>query len=141
MNLHVSVNCIRYFRVYIKNVENKQRCFKTKTNQWVLYFQVKKFDLQSLYGNLSGYIGLFIGYSLFQIPSLLRFVYHFIREQMLTKGQKQFSEKPIIEDSDKKDINKIKTDRITDEELERFDYELTKKFEEFKCFLRVKSEN
>ena len=68
-------------------------------------------------------------------------MYHFIREQMLTKGQKQFSEKPIIEDSDKKDINKIKTDRITDEELERFDYELTKKFEEFKCFLRVKSEN
>ena len=60
---------------------------------------------------------------------------------MITKGQKQFSEKQIIEDSGTKDINEIKRDRITDEELERFDYELTKKFEEFKCFLRVKSEN
>ena len=63
---------------------------------------------------------------------------------MLTKGQKQFSEKPIIEDSVTKDINEIKRDRITDEEIERFDfefYELSKKFQELKCFLRVKSEN
>ena len=123
---------------------NKQSCYKTIRNQRTFLFQVKKLDLQSLYGNCSGYIGLFIGYSLFQIPSLLRFVYHFIKDKMLTKGEKQFQGKQIIEKSEQKDHNEIKRDRVTDEELEKFDfefYELTKKFQEFKCFLRVKSEN
>ena len=62
---------------------------------------------------------------------------------MLTKGERQ-NGKPIIEISAIKDYNEIKTDRLTDEELEGFDfefYELTKKVKEFKWFLRVKSEN
>ena len=35
---------------------------------------MREFDEQDLYGNISGYIGFFLGYSLFQIPKFLRFL-------------------------------------------------------------------
>ena len=36
--------------------------------------------MQSLYGNISGYIGFFLGYSLFQVPKLLLRFYSMLKK-------------------------------------------------------------
>ena len=47
-------------------------------------FQVREFDAQSLYGNVSGYIGFFLGYSLFQIPNFFLSIILFLRKFVLS---------------------------------------------------------
>ena len=42
--------------------------------------QVREFDDQRLYGNVSGYIGFFLGYSLFQIPNFFLSIILFLRK-------------------------------------------------------------
>ena len=55
---------------------------------------------------------------------------------MLAKEKSQFHGKPVDENSGKHDNNEFKRNRIIDEELEIFNfelYELTQKFKEFRC--------
>ena len=74
---------------------------------------------------------MFLGYSLFQIPNLLRYICRIIEERLITKKRKQSSrrkaeylkEQPTNERSDERNI---------DEELKRFNlelYELSQKFQ------------
>ena len=49
------------------------------------YFQettnVRKFSRDSVWGNVGGYVGMFLGFSVLQIPSLLNAVYHKIKDK------------------------------------------------------------
>ena len=47
-------------------------------------FQVREFDAHNLYGNVSGYIGFFLGYSLFQIPNFFLSIILFLRKFVLS---------------------------------------------------------
>ena len=41
--------------------------------------QIRAYDGQSLVGNAGGYIGLFLGVALVQLPTLIRYVLHSIK--------------------------------------------------------------
>ena len=45
--------------------------FVVLTNKFKEIKQVRKYSVQSLVGNLGGYIGLFLGYALINIPSMI----------------------------------------------------------------------
>ena len=100
--------------------------------------QVREFDDQRLYGNVSGYIGFFLGYSLFQIPNFFLSMILFLRKIIL-----RLTNIPI---------NDIQPDRITTlntkkkntkerniyEDLDQFKmefYELRRKFQELQVFI------
>ena len=56
-----------------------------RTQMYIFYhlfcsFQVREFDAHNLYGNVSGYIGFFLGYSLFQIPNFFLSIILFLRK-------------------------------------------------------------
>ena len=44
--------------------------------------QVRAYNAQTLVGNAGGYIGLFLGYTIREIPSFIRFIY----QKMFTKA-------------------------------------------------------
>ena len=100
---------------------------------------MKDFDIQSLYGNISGYIGFFIGYSLFQIPNLIRYLYRFVREYLQRKSTKKSRRKSTAL-LDKRIAKEKYTERNIDEELKRFNlelYELSQKFQELHDLMRT----
>ena len=100
---------------------------------------MRDFDAQSLYGNISGYIGFFLGYSLFQIPSLLRFLYRFLKERIYTKVDNQ-SDRTHIAPSTRKSNNERPMERNIDDELKRFNlelHELSQKFQELHDLMRM----
>ena len=100
---------------------------------------MRDFDVQDLYGNISGYIGLFLGYSLFQIPSFLRFLYRFIKGHVLTKINKQ-SNRKHMEHSAKRITIEKNVGRNIDDELKRFNlelHELSQKFQELHDLMRM----
>ena len=99
---------------------------------------MRDFDVQSLYGNISGYIGLFLGYSLFQIPNLLRYLCRIIEERLITKNKKQSSRRKV-EYLEEKPTNEQSHERNVDEELKKFNlelYELSQKFQELHALMR-----
>ena len=101
--------------------------------------------MQSLYGNISGYIGFFLGYSLFQIPNFFLSVYYCVKRLVFKKKNSP----SLTKDPTKLDVVKYrkpsKTDKAeesnihgkylvnVDEELKRLDmelYEMSRKFHE-----------
>ena len=46
--------------------------FKKERYREILYTQ--KFDIESLIGNVGGYIGLFLGFAIWQLPDLVKFI-------------------------------------------------------------------
>ena len=44
--------------------------------------QMRAYNAQTLVGNAGGYIGLFLGYTIREIPSFIRFIY----QKMFTKA-------------------------------------------------------
>ena len=95
--------------------------------------QVREFDDQRLYGNVSGYIGFFLGYSLFQIPNFFLSMILFLRKIIL-----RLTNIPI-NDIQPERITTLKTkkensqERNIYEELDQFKtelYELSRKFQE-----------
>ena len=100
---------------------------------------MKDFDIQSLYGNISGYIGFFIGYSLFQIPNLIRHLYRFVKEYLQRKATKK-SRRKSTAILDKRVAKERYAERNIDDELKRFNlelYELSQKFQELHDLMRT----
>ena len=60
---------------------------------WVFYrqttfreiTQIRAYDLDNLYGNIGGYMGLFLGYAILNIPTMLFILYGGIKKNMLDK--------------------------------------------------------
>ena len=110
-----------------------------------------EFGLQSLYGNISGYIGFFLGYSLFQIPNFFLAVYYFVKRLLFKEKNIQ----SITEDPTKFDVGKYRKPtakveesnihgkylvRNVDEEFKRLDmelYEISRKFQELHNFIKT----
>ena len=88
-------------------------------------FQVREFDIQDLYGNISGYIGFFLGYSLFQIPSFARFVLCLLKSvfQRRTKRPSNVEYKGKSFDTEKMSIKDIDQQNY-EEKLKNFNTEL-----------------
>ena len=110
-------------------------------NQLNLMISVREFDTQNLYGNISGYIGLFLGYSLFQIPSLLRFIYYFIKEYWQVLANRHLNVKRIkLSEVSVMDVTPM--ERNIPQELEEINYEfneLSQKLREVQKVLIVKN--
>ena len=51
---------------------------KFRSQEYKEIRQVRAYDTQSLIGNAGGYIGLFLGYALRELPSFLLFAYKII---------------------------------------------------------------
>ena len=99
---------------------------------------MREFESQTLFGNLSGYIGFFLGYSLFQIPNLLRGLYQMGRERIQTKRKKQSNIKSTTHLDESVTRGRI-MERNIDEELKRFNnelFQLSKKFQELHDLMR-----
>ena len=57
-------------------------------NSYLEIRQVKAYDIQSLVGDVGGYIGLFLGFALLQTPELMFNIYRWIKHLLLeTKGE------------------------------------------------------
>ena len=100
---------------------------------------MKDFDILSLYGNISGYIGFFIGYSLFQIPNLIRYLYRFVKEYRQRNATKKSNRKATAI-ADKRIAIENCTERNIEEELKRFNlelHELNQKFQELHDLMRT----
>ena len=101
--------------------------------------------MQSLYGNISGYIGFFLGYSLFQIPNFFLSVYYCVKRLVFKKKNSP----SLTKDPTKLDVvkyrkpsskDKVEESNIdgkyfvnVDEEFKRLDielYEMSRKFHE-----------
>ena len=100
--------------------------------------QVREFDDQRLYGNVSGYIGFFLGYSLFQIPNFFLSMILFLRKIIL-----RLTNIPI-NDVQPERITTLNTKKKNSQErniCEEFDqfkmefYELRRKFQELQVFI------
>ena len=58
---------------------------------WVFYrqttfreiTQIRAYDLDNLYGNIGGYMGLFLGYAILNIPTMFFILYGRIKKKML----------------------------------------------------------
>ena len=58
---------------------------------WVFYrqtsfreiTQIRAYDLDSLYGNIGGYMGLFLGYALLNLPTMFFILYGYIKKTIL----------------------------------------------------------
>ena len=102
----------------------------------IYYFiiKVKDFDIQSLYGNqernISGYIVFFIGYSLFEIPNLIRYLYRSVKEHLQRTATKKLSRKATAL-ADKTIAKEKCAERNIDEELKRFNLELHELYQKF----------
>ena len=95
--------------------------------------------MQSLYGNISGYIGFFLGYSLFQIPKFLRSLLRFVRKIFLRITNKR-SNTVNLESTATPNAGKVNVKgRNVEDELKHFNkelYELSGKFQELHDFMR-----
>ena len=81
---------------------------------------------------------MFLGYSLFQIPNLLRYICRIIEERLITKKRKQSSRRKA-EYLEEQPTNERSDERNIDEELKRFNlelYELSQKFQELHDLMR-----
>ena len=81
---------------------------------------------------------MFLGYSLFQIPNLLRYICRVIEERLITKKRKQSSRRKA-EYLEEQPTNERSHERNIDEELKRFNlelYELSQKFQELHDLMR-----
>ena len=99
---------------------------------------MREYETQRLFGNLSGYIGFFLGYSLFQIPNLLRCLYQMGKERIDTKRKTQSSLKSTTHLDESISKGRI-MERNIDEELKRYNnelYQLSKKFQELHDLMR-----
>ena len=67
--IHQKLSCL-----FIVILFNSSDYFQETTN-------VRKFSRDSVWGNVGGYVGMFLGFSVLQIPSLLNAVYHKIKDK------------------------------------------------------------
>jgi len=103
-------------------------------------FQVREFDEQDLYGNISGYIGFFLGYSLFQIPKFFRFLLRSLK-QALKRLMKWCSNRVSPNNTPNQECIMIeeKQEQVTEQEISKFNLELCRlhqKFEELDNIMR-----
>ena len=72
----------KYFMLCIINTFLPVYCYHFCSSD---YFQettnVRKFSRDSVWGNVGGYVGMFLGFSVLQIPSLLNVVYQKIKDK------------------------------------------------------------
>ena len=59
--------------------------FVVLTNKFKEIKQVRKYSVQSLVGNLGGYIGLCLGYALMNLPSIILEIWKNIKDSCLSK--------------------------------------------------------
>ena len=63
---------------FVLNINFQARTFKEIK-------QVRAYNAQTLVGNAGGYIGLFLGYTIREIPSFIRYVYQRISTKALSQ--------------------------------------------------------
>ena len=95
---------------------------------------MREFDLHSLYGNISGYIGFFLGYSLFQIPNCLLVLIQVLKKALLRLAKRRLAH------ADEETTTNVegqfieqKKQRNIEQELKNFNrelYQLSQKFQE-----------
>ena len=56
-----------------------------RSNRFMEIKQVKAYNFQNLVGNGGGYMGLFLGYSIAQLPSMIMSDYRRLRKIILSK--------------------------------------------------------
>ena len=56
-----------------------------RSNRFMEIKQIRAYNLQNLVGNGGGYIGLFLGYSIVQLPSMMISAYHWAKRFMMSK--------------------------------------------------------
>ena len=110
-------------------------------NFFIYHFVIKEkdFDILSLYGNISGYIGFFIGYSLFQVPNLILYLFRFAKEYLQRTATKKLNRKATAL-LDIRIPNKSYTEINFDKQLKRFNlelFELSQKFQELNDLMRA----
>ena len=66
-----------YFTIKINYIDSKYREVK----------EIKAFTIYSLFGNIGGYVGIFIGYAFFQIPGILLKLKNGIQKQSPTDNE------------------------------------------------------
>ena len=59
--------------------------FVVLTNKFKEIKQVRKYSVQSLVGNLGGYIGLCLGYALMNLPSIILEIWKNTKDRCLSK--------------------------------------------------------
>ena len=95
--------------------------------------------MQRLYGNISGYIGFFLGYSLFQIPSFFRSLIRFVKRAFNRITNKLANKGDNERISTSRTTIENKKERNIEEELKHFNmelYEMSRKFQELHDFMR-----
>ena len=55
--------------------------------------QVQAYDLNSLIGNVGGYIGMFLGYALLSLPTFIRFLFFLVKDRVLKSRSLKLSSK------------------------------------------------
>ena len=45
--------------------------------------QIRAYDLENLYGNIGGYMGLFLGYAILNLPTMFLFFYGSLKKNLL----------------------------------------------------------
>ena len=56
-----------------------------RSNRFMEIKQIRAYNFQNLVGNGGGYVGLFLGYSIVQLPSMIISVYNWIQNKILSK--------------------------------------------------------
>ena len=94
---------------------------------------MREFDDQRLYGNVSGYIGFFLGYSLFQIPNFFLSIILFLRKFVPSLINIPPNDIPSERITTLKTRKENSQERNIYEELDQFKtefYEQSRKFQE-----------
>ena len=58
--------------------------------------QIRAYDLESLYGDIGGYMGLLLGYSILNLPSMIAFCYGIIKKTLLDR-ERLIPQSPIVD--------------------------------------------
>jgi hypothetical protein len=93
-----------------------------------------------LYGNISGYIGFFLGYSLFQIPHFFCFLRRSLK-QALKRFTKCCPNRVNLNKTSNQQCIMVEEQqqKVSEEEIRKFNlelYRLNQKFEEFDNIMR-----
>ena len=56
-----------------------------RSNRFMEIKKIRAYNFQNLVGNGGGYVGLFLGYSIVQLPSMIISGFNWIQEQILSK--------------------------------------------------------
>ena len=90
---------LNQLKTYCRNETNfwiDQSFLQTKFKDIV---QVREFTFDGLAGTCGGYIGMFLGYALIQLPQFLQFIFYKIRKEVLLRKAQKSAPNDINDDA------------------------------------------